>query len=523
MAECVGVLLRLPINSLVILPTVSSFGYLTLLLLSAVSAPRFGADLPAKLHSAIAGCGLKKASISVSVRDVSTGALLASASGSRPMIPASNMKVLTTGAAVATLGPEFSFRTRLLQDGDRIVIVGDGDPGFGDPELLAGLVCIDAAGNTRTGLDEVMLLDGWVNAAVAALPGGVTEVVVDDRIFSDERVHPLWPKDQLDEVYCAEVSGLNFHANRLHILPRPAPGKAAEIASIRPAAPWLTVSSRATSKQGKKDSNTAWVSRGAEGATLVLQGNVKSTYGEPIVMTMHDSALFLGRTVASRIAGRGIPVKAVRVAGAADPACSGAALGPVIRTPIATALARANTDSENLYAECLLKRMAAASTGQPGSWASGASVLSGIIQERAGSAEAAGFVYSDGSGLSRSNRVTADGMTAFIAAMARDPRLSATYLDSLAIAGRTGTVRKRMGESANLGVVIRCKTGYINGVSCLSGVVCTPDGRMESFSVLCNDLTEPDAVGKAKAMQDKIALIVANNLLSRSPRPALGG
>ena len=53
-----------------------------------------------------------------------------------PLTPASNLKLLTTSAALDHFGPAFAFRTRLVAHGSDLVLVGDGDPAFGDAELL---------------------------------------------------------------------------------------------------------------------------------------------------------------------------------------------------------------------------------------------------------------------------------------------------------------------------------------------------------------------------------------------------
>ncbi len=91
------------------------------------------AGLRDEVEIAIRRAGLSAATIAVSVRDAETGTVLISQNDGELMIPASNMKLLTTGAALHVLGPQFEFRTRLLVDGDRLVVVGDVDPGFGDP------------------------------------------------------------------------------------------------------------------------------------------------------------------------------------------------------------------------------------------------------------------------------------------------------------------------------------------------------------------------------------------------------
>ena len=82
---------------------------------------------------------------------------------------------------------------------------------------------------------------------------------------------------------------------------------------------------------------------------------------------------------------------------------------------------------------------------------------------------------------------------------------------SLAVAGETGTVSKRFKSLDTTKVYAPCKTGYINGVSCLSGYV-GPVGAPPrfAFSVLCNDLTEKAALSKAKDLQERIVKILAD-------------
>ena len=53
-----------------------------------------------------------------------------------PQVPASNLKLITTSAIMEKLGAEFKFRTLLLSDGPDLILVGDGDPSFGDADML---------------------------------------------------------------------------------------------------------------------------------------------------------------------------------------------------------------------------------------------------------------------------------------------------------------------------------------------------------------------------------------------------
>ena len=478
-------------------------------------------DVASAIRGEVASLGLKKAVIAVSVREVASGTAVLSLHGNEPMVPASNMKLLTTGAALLGLSPHFVFRTQLLRDGDRLIVVGDGDPALGDPELLAESSYIDAQGVAHTGMTIEHLLQAWVDAVRATGVKSISEIVVDDRIFAREGPHPLWPKDQLDEEYCSPPCGVNFHGNGLQLTAAPKPGGAPTITSMSPHAPWVKIVNKATSRTGKNDRNTMWVARDGTSGELTIYGNVKTAYVAPIAVALSDPALFLSQCLASRLATAGISVGRARTAGASDPAPRGTAVGPVIQTPLSVVVTRCNVESQNMYAESLMKRLAAARTGGAGSWTTGATSVKGVITQRIGTLADA-FVISDGSGLSRGNRVTADGMTAWLAALANDSAVGPTFVESLAVGGKSGTVRKRMKDIDPALATVACKTGYIDKVSCLSGFVTGRDGTRYAFSVLANNLCEKDSVGKAKKLQDRVAKILADAVGARA-RPALGG
>lgn len=493
------------------------------------------ADLSSEISRAVSATGLKKARIAVSVRrvggsgDAAARALPAvSILAGEPLVPASNMKLVTTGAALLTLGADFAFRTRLVLDGDRLVIVGDGDPAFADPALLAESTITLPNGTVKQGITVEDLVGAWVRAVAAAGITSVREVVADDRIFAREGHHPVWPKDQLGESYCTPPSGINFHLNALRIWPQHVAGGAPDLSRMEPAIPGLDIRNRASSRNRKNDRNSIWFAISPADGSLTAHGNVKQSYVEPVEVALVDPASSLALLLAERLKAAGVAVGGARSAVAGDPAPSGRVVGPIIESPLSTVITRCNVDSQNMYAEALLKRIAHARTGRAGTWTDGSRAIHETLSRVIGAQPAASFAVSDGSGLSRSNRVTADGMTRWLAALVEDPTAGRVFADSLAVNGRTGTVRKRMGDIDPAHALVQCKTGYIDGTSCLSGYVTAPDGRRYAFSVLANNLTEPSAVSKAKQLQDSIARILADQLREESPRPvgrreAMGG
>ena len=473
-----------------------------LALLAGRAAP---ADLRDRIEIEMQRASLNGATVAVSVRDAETGEAIISENAGELMIPASNMKLFTTGVALAVLGPTFEFQTRLLLDGDRIVVVGDGDPGFGDPVLLE---LMQMGEQTGLGVDEFLQL--WVSAVQAAGVTHLASVMVDDRIFDRNFIHASWPADQLNRRYCAEVSGFIFHGNVLHFYPRPGPGHRPLLDLFEPYAPWLVSTNRATARDGVHDRNDVWIARRRDTNALTFYGNVKYPYRTPAPVTLHDMPTFFARLLASRLNDAGIQVDAWGVTDPAAPQPAGKVLAPVIATPISTVVTRCNRDSQNLYAEALIKRIGFAIRHEPGSWLNGAAVVRLVVHERLNDPNlAVQLVVHEGSGLSRLNRVAAETMTAWLNTFHEDPTLGDMFVDSLAVAGRTGTLAKRFRDVDLHGTTLQAKTGYIRSVSCLSGYLTAPDQRRRSFSILINGLDEPGSVSKAKRLQERILSAVA--------------
>jgi D-alanyl-D-alanine carboxypeptidase/D-alanyl-D-alanine-endopeptidase (penicillin-binding protein 4) len=475
-----------------------------------------GADLRSDVELEITRAQLGTATVAISVRDAETSSVLVAVNDEAPLIPASNMKLLSSGAALHVLGPEFAFRTRLVRAGGRLVVAGDGDPGLGDPELLK-----ETTVGGRSGPDIDEFLDAWAGSIAAAGIEAVDELVVDDRIFDRQFVHPGWPPDQLNRRYCAEVAGANVHLNALYLYPRPTAGERPDASVVRPRADWVEVVNRATCRTGPQDANTAWIARGPGSNLLTLHGNVRFAYrDDPVPVTFHDPPAFLAALLAERLGAAGVRVTANRAARQGDPVAAGDAVGPIVTTSITTALRRCNRDSQNLYAEALLKRMAAAVTNEPGSWATGAALVRHVVHQRLGGpALAMGLVVADGSGLSRDNRVTASALCAWLASFHTDARVGPILVASLAQPGE-GTLENRFTATPLYGATLRAKSGYIRAVSCLSGYVTAPDGRRRAFSILINGLDEPGSVGRAKALQELVVSAIARDLAA-SAAPAV--
>ncbi|MEM7754750.1 MAG: D-alanyl-D-alanine carboxypeptidase/D-alanyl-D-alanine-endopeptidase, partial [Planctomycetota bacterium] len=341
---------------------------------------------------------LANATIGVHVKDLESGATLFANNESEPLLPASNLKLITTGAALTTFGPDHAFSTRFEIAGETLVIVGSGDPGLADPALL------EASDPPMTVED---LLGSIVNAVRTAGVTELAEIVVDDRVFDRELVHPTWPKDQLNRWYCAEVSGVNFYTNCVTFDVRPGSGPAgiAPRVALLPDADWLEWDNRAETVT--KGRTTAWVARPRPANRFSLRGDVHRRAPALIDVALHEPQLFAGRLLADRLARAGIaingttdPSQAIQAARLAtkDETFDDAQPIAIVRTAMADALRRSNVNSQNMYTEALLKATGHAVTKEPGSWANGGAVTRMILAERLGPEHARSLRVADGSG-----------------------------------------------------------------------------------------------------------------------------
>lgn len=480
------------------------------------------ANLQITVDKVLRAAKLRQTKVSLFAVDLKTNETLIHVNADDPMVPASNMKLITTAAALDSLGPEFIFRTELRvigpddwpgkeeqtvqfahQGGTVLLVKGDGDPAFGDPKLL----------EQYHEMDGERLLGTWVDVVRSAGITHIDQVVIDDGVFDRELVHPSWPDDQLNRWYCAQVAGLNFFDNCLHVYPEPGQLNHSPHIVIRPEVPFLSTTNRATS--GMAD--TFWVNRRMGNNDLTFMGKVKTRRSRPVKVTVHDPPMVFGQILADRLRRAGITVSGVGLAESEVPLPAGQPLH-FVQTTLPAVLKRCNKDSHNLFAEALIKRMGHRVTGAPGSWHNGSAAVRIVLRRLLGP-RAAVVHIADGSGMSRDNRVTVHILVDLIAAMVKDNKRGPTFVNSLSIAGVDGTLRKRMKE---LAPHLYAKTGYLNGVTALSGLLVLPEAepaqidgvgddtlpRSVAFSFLFNDLRPPVYHYQAKALQDELIRLI---------------
>jgi len=479
---------------------VARIAFFCLCLIAQVAAAGLQSTVEKIVQSAKLGGG----TASVCVIDTQTDGILVDINSTKQMIPASNQKLLTSGAALHILGPSFEFETRLMWDevNKTLTVVGDGDPTIGDSTLLG---VTDWSAENKTLQNE---LNPWISAIQNAGIKKIDTILVDDRIFDRNYVHPSWPANQINNWYCAQISGLNYHLNVVHFFPSPG-NKIASLGNIAPAMPWISFGNKTTSKQGKKDTSSFWVARPPNSNNMTARGNVKGKHTQPVKVAFHNPAIVFGEVLARELRSKNISVNnVVQITDSSPPSAS--ELIFLHSTPLSTALLRSNAESHNLYAECLLKRIAAESTGRSGTFDEGAKAVARSVAQRL-SIHPSSLTPADGSGMSRENKVSTRILAEWLSSFDMQDHAGKMLVNSLATPG-TGTLRNRFSTQNFMNSTIHAKSGYLKGVCTLSGYITFEDRDPVVFSIIVNNVI--GTVKGAKTMQESIVFAAWENFNS---------
>jgi len=436
------------------------------------------APLAAALDSIFSDSAFARARWGVLVRSLESGETLYRRDAEKLFIPASNQKIVTGAAALATLGRDFRYRTSVEAAGEvrggvlrgDLVVRGSGDPSIS--ERMGGVRPVFRA---------------WADSLRARGITHITGAVVgNDDVFDDVPLGRGWAWDDLDASYSAEVSGLELNEGfvTVRVAPGARTGDAATV-SLTPATAYVPVEVRATTgAPGSRPSVDA--TRAAAGPGVVVTGSVAAdSAAREVEVAVRDNTLFFAATLRHVLREAGIRVD--------GPALDDDARAPADRragtplfvhssAPFPEVLAAFLKPSQNQIGEILLKTMGRQLRGA-GTAAAGLAVADSLA--RAWQLPAGGIRPVDGSGLSRYDMVAPEFLVALLERMTRHPDY-ATFYAALPVAGVDGTLASRMRGTPLQGNV-HAKTGTLSAVRSLSGYLATAAGERIVFAMIVNN------------------------------------
>jgi len=415
------------------------------------------ADLAGKVEAIVASQTQGKVRIAVKIVNPATGSVIYSHNGSTPMTPASNMKLVTTAAALHYLGPNFTYLTGVGLISDSIAVIGSGDPLLGDKLTLQ-----------KNNLDARWVLKDIAETLRRNNITTLSDVIIDSTVFDNELVQPNWPKKELNRWYAAEVAGLNYNDNCVEIIAETV-GPKVEL-TLDPPTSYVKVINNC--KAAPKPPDTVWGAR-PSGSNVITVAGACHKKCEPFRVTIDRPPAFFGFLLAEELRRSGVTVKGQLVEREILPQEQFRPFA-IYRTSLWEVFERSNRDSLGLAAESLLKTIAAyrQPSGKGGTWAQGRQFVSDYLVSLGISSDQ--FVIDDGCGLSKNNRLSANLLTAILLDIYKKPEWQ-RFKETLSVGGEEGTAGKWFDEPKYRGKVF-AKTGYIGGVKSLSGVCATMAG-----------------------------------------------
>ena len=455
--------------------------------------------LQQKVDQAVEREPLKGAVVGVMVQDMQ-GHVVARREAGRRMVPASNMKLITTGAGLYALGADFRFETGIgitgtVEEGTLhgdVYIVGGGDPTIGVSDTVA--VKPDALfWRWKSMLKE---------AGISRIDG---RIIGDGRAYEGHLENQSWSYDDTGTYYGAGCNALSFYENTVdYTVSAGAEGEPVKVTQKYPETPWMHFGNlTVTGPKGTGNSLYLYTT------DLAPYAEMRGTYSVERKPKIEHFANKYGaltcayyfwqnlRDTGWDISGgyadidRGGYVRGkdfVPAYKAGTPTMLGTSKSPVLSRIVR----QTNVLSDNFYAEAIFRQM--------GEKASGIAVYDSCrvavydVLESLVPGKSEGLRIEDGSGLSRLNTVSPSFLVDFLRAMSRSKAFDA-FLASLPKPGE-GTLNTLLPKlTAEQKARLRLKSGSMDGVLCYSGYVLDEEGKpARVFSFMVNGATAKTAV-----------------------------
>lgn len=374
-------------------------------------------------------------------------------------IPASTAKLLTTAAALQKLGANFRIRTSVYGDTQgNIYVVGRGDPSLTETQLKDLAQQLKKRGINQ--INQLIAVDGY---------------------FTGLPIHPTWQWEDVQAGYGAPINSLILNQNSLDLKLAPqAVGQPLKVTWVRPeqSAGWTIENQTRTVRENEPE--FVRIGRDFSQPIIRISGQLRvgqapeSAYAAVIEPTDNFIQQFQKILLDSGI-------KVLKTSITSDFSHPPEELAFVESPPLSELIKTINLDSNNLFAESLLRTLGAQNSR-------GDSVELGLqeiklILNQLG-VDPKGYQLVDGSGMSRNNLVTPSALVQTLRIMATSPTAE-FYQNSLPIGGVSGTLKRRFTDNSATGIV-QAKTGTMRGATSLSGYISPPDYQPLVFSITIN-------------------------------------
>lgn len=462
-------------------------------------------ELGAKVDAIANRAEFSRSRWGILIQPLSSTATLYSRDAAKYFIPASNVKLLTTAAALQKLGADFRIKTSVYSgENGSLYVAGRGDPSIAEAQLKSLAQQLKQRGISQ-----------------------VNQLIGDDSYFQGNAVNPNWEWEDAQAGYGAPINSLIFNQNAIELLLSPqALGQPLKVTFAEPKLTnqWQILNNSVTVAQN--ESEFIAVGREFDRSAIRVSGQLRvGAASEPAYVAVVNPANHFMQQFQQVLAAEGIPVKQALVS--SNFPNYNQELATVESPPLAQLVKETNRESNNLYAEVLLRLLGKATgkmtvpqtvtgkmpvpqedlTGkmplpQEDTSEIGLKELKTVLTQLGVNPNS--YKLADGSGLSRHNLISPEALVQTLRLMANSPAAS-VYRASLPVAGESGTLKNRINITPNR-VILQAKTGTLSGVSALSGYIEVPNYEPLVFSIIVNQ-SELSAA-KVRSATDEIVLLL---------------
>ena len=451
----------------------------------------FAAELPATVQTALKRAAIPTAAIGVRVQDVISGQVLLSVNAEQAFNPASTMKLVTTSAALDLMGPTATFSTLAYTRGERKGDQLQGDlilRGSGDPKLVVENFWLFLRKIRAQGIRSIrgnLVLDRTAFAEVAADPSQ----------FDGD---PLKPYNAVPDALL-----LNFHALAVRFAPRADQGGVS--VTLDPMLDSYPIQAPTLAAGPCPADWRQNISPTLDGSAARFDGNYSAACGErywqihPYQMSRNRYVELVFRQL---WAGLGGSFEGAVIDGAVTSDAvlltqwDSAALPELIRD--------INKFSNNVMARQLFLALGNVGGSAPASIATSRMAITRWLTSNG--IDSTGLVLENGSGLSRTERISAQTLSKLLVTTFQSPVMP-EFIASLPLVGYDGTMKKRLRTQGVAGRA-HIKSGSLQEVRTIAGYVLAESGKRYAVVFLIN---HPNAARGGEAQDALLQWIYENN------------
>ncbi|HEY9649222.1 MAG TPA: D-alanyl-D-alanine carboxypeptidase/D-alanyl-D-alanine-endopeptidase [Coleofasciculaceae cyanobacterium] len=419
------------------------------------------------------------------VETLSTANRLYSRDAEQYFIPASNVKLLITAAALRQLSPQFRIRTSVYGTGTLPNLTSLRVVGRGDPSLTTAQLEDLAQQLKRRGVRQV------------------EHLIVDNSYFRQAEINPTWEWEDIQYNYATSTNSLILNQNTVTLTLSPQQsGQPLQLNwnDTIAAKQWRVENQSVTATAGTENSVTLM---GVLGQPLLKIKGQLAADAQPDSwdLAILNPAQYFLDSFRQSLLSEGITVTQASIIDNFSVMESMQELAAIESPSLAELVKETNQQSNNLYAEVLLRILETEGdrTANPDD---GLAVLKQRLTELGINPE--GYHLMDGAGLSRHNLVSPDAIAQTLQRMAQTPQAT-IYRASLPVAGVSGTLENRFRNTA-VQSHLQAKTGTLTGVSALSGYLDVPAYQPLVLSIIVNQSEQ--SIATLRQGIDEIVLLL---------------